>query len=287
MKQGIRIFFLIISLISGGLIYEEQITVGFGILSIYLGVPCFIISSLIAIFITTKSRIKFVHNRLGGFIVWLISITILVCILTLINKMRNMSPVLFSTKFYWEEGVDVEFRKNRTFKALNYHIMGGEISYGKYELVDSLIILKDKLKFGNENMNDTLDITNKGILFKMEKPWRITEGEMFFKYLPITNVSIVNNTENKIDSLFIKTYTKEQINIVSIEPKQKVIYIFDMKNPYVDGRYKLSYKIKECINQHTNILIGYPLETVESIKFEEESIDISLIFGKTITINYR
>ena len=286
MKQGIRIFFLIVSLISGGLIYHEQITIGFGFLSMYLSVPCFIISSLIAVLITTKTKIKFGNKRLGGFIVWLISLALLIFVLTVINKIRNLSPILFSTNFYWEEGVDVEFRENQTFKAFNHHIIGGDITYGKYELVDSLIILKDKLKFGMENMNDTLKISNNGVSFKMEKPWRINKGEMSFEYLPITDVKIINNTKNRIDSLFIKTYTIDSISIVSVEAKKNVKYEFDMKNPYVSVKYKLSYNMLGRTNKHSNILNGYPLETVESFKFEEESINIKLIFGNTIRINY-
>lgn len=287
MKQGIRILFLIISLLSGGLIYHEQITVGFGILTFYVGIPCFIISSFIAVLIPIKSKIKFVNKRFGGFIIWLISMTLIICILFGIDKIRNLSPVLFSTKFYWEEGVDIEFRENRTFKAFNHHIMGGDITYGKYELLDSLIILNDKIKFGNENMNDTLKISNDGISFTMEKPWRINEGKMSFEYQPITELNIVNNTATRIDSLFIKTYTKDQISIVSVESNQKTKYKFDMKNPYVNGEYQLSFKIKDRLNQHTNFLKGYPLETVELIKFEEKSIKASLIFGKTLTINYK
>ncbi len=198
-----------------------------------------------------------------------------------------MSPVLFSTSFYWEEGVDVEFRENQTFKAFNQHMMGEDISYGKYELVDSLIILKDKLKFGMENMIDTLRVSNKGVSFKMEKTWRINEGEMSFEYLSTTDVEIENNTINRIDSLFIETYTKEPISIVSIEPNQIIKYKFDMKNPYLNGKYKLSYNMNGRINEQLNILNGYPLETVESMKFEEQSINIKLIFGKTISVNYK
>ncbi len=287
MKQGIRIFFLIISLLCGGLIYHVQITVGFGILTFFFGIPCFIISSLIAVLIPIKSKIKFVNKRLSSLIIWLISMTLLICILFGIDKIRNLSPVLFSTKFYWEEGVYVEFRENRTFKALNYHMLGGDITYGKYELLDSLIILKDKIKFGMENMNDTLKISNDGISFTMEKPWRINEGKMSYEYQPITEINIVNNTVNRIDSLFIKTYTKDQINIVSIGGNQKTKYKFDMKNPYVNGEYQLSFKINDRLNQQTNFLTGFPLETVELIKFEENSIKASLIFGKTLTINYK
>jgi hypothetical protein len=289
MKKVIRIFFLILSLISGGLIYSELITVGFGIHLIYV-FSIFLICSLIAILITTKSKIKFIHKRLDSFFVWGISITMLICILTALNKMRNLSPVLISTKFYWEEGVDVEFRKNGTFKALNQQMLGGEISYGKYELKDSLIILKDKLKFGMENMNDTLKVTNDGILFTMENPWRINKGKMAFEYKPKTELEILNNTNHNIDSIAIKlSYTKENIGTLSIKPKQQAKYKFNMTNPYVDGKYILCYKIEDQSNQLEiirNILKGYPLETVKTIQFEETCIILSLIFGNNIKIYY-
>lgn len=286
MKQGTRIFFLILSLLSGGFIYLETITVGLGLVTLIIALPCFLVSSLIAILITTKTKINFIHKRLGGFIVWLTSITILIFILTASNKIRNLSPILFSTKFFWEEGLDIEFRKNGTFKALNHDLLSSQISYGKYVMKDSLIILKDNVKFGMENLSDTLIISNNGISFNMEKQWRINEGEMSFEYLPITEIHILNNTTNKIDSLSIKTYTKEKISVVSIEPKQIIKYKFDMKNPYVDGRYKLSYKIRDQLNEEINILDGYPLEMVNTIEFEDNGININLISGMTIKLNY-
>ena len=107
-------------------------------------------------------------------------------------------------------------------------MFGGKISYGKYELKDSLIILKDKLKFGMENMNDTLKVTNDGILFTMEKPWRINEGKMSFEYKPKAELEILNNTNHNIDSIAIKlSYTKQSISTLSIKPKQKTKYKFN------------------------------------------------------------
>lgn len=58
-----------------------------------------------------------------------------------------------------------------------------------------------------------------------------------------------------------------------------------MKNPYVDGRYILTYKI---IDQSTelkeveNISNGYPLGTVKSIAFEDQTVLIEFIFGNSI-----
>jgi hypothetical protein len=59
-----------------------------------------------------------------------------------------------------------------------------------------------------------------------------------------------------------------------------------MKNPYVDGRYKLSYKIRDQLNEEINILDGYPLEMVNTIEFEDNGINLNLISGMTIKLNY-
>lgn len=289
--QGIRIFFLIVSLISGGLIYHKQITVGFEFLSIYLGVPCFIISSLIAVFISTKTKIKFIHKQLGGFIIWVTSITILICILTSINKLRNLSPVLFRTSIYYEVGLDVEFRKNGTYKALNHHILGGNLTYGKFKLQDSLILIEDKLKFGSSNMTDTLIAQSVGILFSLEKPYRgIDKGTLAYEYTPKTDLIIANNTNVKLDSISLKlSYTKECVNTLSLKARNKSKYKFNMKNPYVDGQYILSYKFTDELSKFTeirNVTNRYPLETVKTIKFEENNIVLELIFGNTIRKKY-
>lgn len=53
----------------------------------------------------------------------------------------------------------------------------------------------------------------------------------------------------------------------TVELMQNFINKFDIKNPYVDRSYNLSYKFKEHKNHHTNIV--YLLETVKSINFEE------------------
>lgn len=287
MNEIYRVTFLVLCLISGGFYYYESITVGIGLISQFFALPCFVICSLIVICIPAKSKIKFLPRFLNGLLFWLPSISILFLILKFSVVIRDLSPILVSAKYYWEEGVDVEFRKDRTYKAFNNHMIGGIITYGHYELNDSLIIIKDSLKFGMEKMNDTLLVSNKGISFRMEKPWRISEGVMSFEYLPTTNVHVANNTNTVVDSFFIKPYTKESISLVSIEPLQYVNYKFDMKNPYVNGEYQLSYRINGQAHQHSNILKGYPLETVESIKFEEDSLVINLIFGKTIPIRYK
>jgi len=289
MKQIFRKFFLIISLFCGGYIFYEQITVGFDFNSIYTYF-FFFISSLFAILIPSRSNIQYVYEYLISTVIWITSIALVFGSISIIQKLQDLSPILFSTKFHFEEGLNIEFRKNGTYKALYYHLLGGDLSYGKFILQDSLILIKDELKFGGTRMNDTLVVSNKGIFFSLEKLERISEGSMLYEYTPKTELVIENNTDTKIDSISIKlSYTKEFVNLLSLKPGNKSKYKFDLKNPHVNGRYILTYKFKDQSNSFTeirNILNGYPLETVKTIQFEDSNIEIELIFGNTIRKKY-
>ncbi len=203
------------------------------------------------------------------------------------NKWSLPSPILFSTEYYWEEGVNIEFRENGTFKAMNFSIMEGSVSYGKYDLQDSLIILRDKIKFGNSYMKDTLIARKNGIYFSLKEPWRIEEDTMAYKYSPKTTFQVLNKTDTTVDSLNVKlSYTEKNINYQSLEPGENIDYVFDMENPHVDGKYYLTFNtIHRDTNKKTFIDItrGYPLETVKSISLFDDSIVVELIFGKSIT----
>ncbi len=87
---------------------------------------------------------------------------------------------MYFTEYYWEEGIYLEFRENMTFKAINSDFES-EISYGNYEVKDSLIILKDDVYFGMSKMKDTLVIQDEGIKFVLEKPWRVSSGVLPIK----------------------------------------------------------------------------------------------------------
>jgi len=87
---------------------------------------------------------------------------------------------VYSTEYYWEEGIYLDFRENMTFKAINSDFES-EISYGNYEIKDSLIILKDDVYFGMSKMKDTLVIQDEGIKFVLEEPWRVESGVLRIK----------------------------------------------------------------------------------------------------------
>ncbi len=287
MKQIIRKFFLITSLLCSVYIFHELITVGFDFNSIYTYI-IFIISSLLAILIPSKSKIQYVYEYFSSTAIWITSIAIVFGSISIIQKLRDLSPILFSTTFYNDIGVDVEFRRNGTYKALNYHLLGGNLTYGKFKLQDSLILLDGKLKFGSSNVTDTLIAKNMGLLFSLEKPYRkINKRTMAYEYTPKTELVIENNTDVNIDSISIKlSYSKEFVNSLSLIPGTKSNYEFNMKNPYVDGKYILTYKFKDELNEIRNVTNRYPLETVKTIQFEEDNIVIELIFGNTIKKKY-
>lgn len=273
-------------MLSGGFVFYEYIATGIGILSIYLS-KVFLLSSIIAIIIPAKTKIKCVHKNFTSLLIWIILMTATIGILFILNKIQNRSPTLFATEFYWEEGIDVTFRKNGTYRALNHYIFGGEITYGRYLLQDSMIILLDKMKFGNSNMNDTLLATGQGIFFTMEEPWRIEEGTMSYVYGQATEFPITNKTTYKIDSISIKlSYAGPENKPTSLEPNKSVKYKFELKNPYVDGRYILSYSILDGSSEPKeieNITNGFPIETVKEILFHDNYVTIETIFGNKIT----
>lgn len=274
-------------MLSGGYAFYDYISIGFiGMVTIFLSV-IFLFSSAITIIIPANIKFSFLNKSLNSFKIWIIVMTLTFLIVYVIDKVQNLSPILFSTSFYWEEGVDVDFRKNGTFRAFNQNLLGGGISYGKYEIKDSFIILLDKLKFGNSNMKDILVARKDGVFFTMVESWRINEGVMWYKYGNENIFKMTNNTTYNIDSIFLKlSYTEEKENIfLSLKPSQQIDYKFKMKNPYVDGRYILTYKIKDRsteLKELENILNGYPLGTVKSISFEDQNVIIELIFGNSI-----
>ncbi len=280
-----RITALIVSIFFCGFLFYEYITIGNGLLSFIMFIALLVFSAF-AILIPTKTKIRYVHKYFTSFLIWLFSMGATMAIVFTYEKVRNLSPILFSTTYYYDAGVDIDFRKNRTFRAVNLDMVGGSVTYGKYELQDSLIILSNKIQFGNANMRDTLIAKSDGVYFSLEKPWKITEGIMWYKYLPKTTLPIWNKTNHSIDSLCLKELFSEGMeNYQSLAPSQKVEYVFDMKNEEVDGDYFLRFNRLSQPSEKKefwDITNGYPLETVQSIHIYKDQIVLELIFGKRI-----
>lgn len=286
MNQYIRVLFLIGSMICGGYMFHKYFTVGFDISLVYASV-IFLISSVIAILLPTQFKRENVLKRSSSFLIWFFSMTAVIGTLFFIEKVRNLSPVLFSTSYYWEEGIDVAYRKNSTYRALNSHIFGEDVSYGGYKLQDSMIIHIDKVKLGSSYMNDTLLVTSNGVRFKMEEPWRVDEGVMKFNYGSNAKFNIINETGNTIDSVYVKLhYTKQKSITRKVKSKESIEYIFEMENTHVNGKYIMSYRIlnkEEKSFQVKNLTDGFPLESIKNIRLFADHVIIETIFGIKIT----
>jgi len=137
--------------------------------------PLGFLFSFISISIPTSTQLKYVSKKFTPLAIWFITLVFSCISFYLYDLFNNLSPVVYSSEYYWEEGIYLDFRENMTFKAINADFES-EISYGNYEIQDSFIILKDDVYFGMSKMKDTLVIQDEGIKFVLEKPWRVDSG---------------------------------------------------------------------------------------------------------------
>ena len=143
-------------------------------------VSVFILLSIFAILIPSYFRVIFVSSYLSNLIRWFVGLVIVFSLILIYNFFRNISPVIYSVHFFWEEGVDIEFRENNTFKARNSDMFSSSISYGNYIRENEVIILLDDIEFGISKMNDTLIITEEGIDFTLDSSGRVNEGSLIY-----------------------------------------------------------------------------------------------------------
>ncbi|MFK8054846.1 MAG: hypothetical protein AB8F78_01900 [Saprospiraceae bacterium] len=156
-----------------------------GMFSMVLVLPVFIDSSILAIVIPSERKFGKIHKYLSSLVYWIGAMGLSCAAIFTYNTLRNLSPVIYAVEFYWDVGIDMEFRENGTFKVLNSNMGGGFVSYGDYKIVGSTIILEDEVRWDNLKLNDTLQVTERGINFTLDKPHRdLSEGTMGFSVMP-------------------------------------------------------------------------------------------------------
>ena len=163
------IIFLLCSVFCGGWIFYDYINdiVDFSI--IFIG-PVFILLSIFTILIPSYYKVIYENRFFSNFILLFGSLFITLSLIFINDLVRNNSSAIYSVKFFWEEGVDIEFRDNNTFRVRNSDMFSSSITYGDFIRENDKIILLDKIKFGKPKMNDTLIINENGIDFTLEKP---------------------------------------------------------------------------------------------------------------------
>ncbi len=130
--------------------------------SLALLVPAFILLSTFSILIPSKTSF-FNGKYSGSFMIWLFLMLFAVLIPTTYHALNNYSPVIYSTEYFSDDGMDFDFRENGTFRVRHTDLFSSSLQYGRYIQQESMIILKDKVKFRIRTIPDTLFIKDKGI----------------------------------------------------------------------------------------------------------------------------
>src|SRR5690606_6965943 len=97
---------------------------------------------------------------------------------------NNYSKNILVADFLWDSGITLKFKENGKFRAENSEWVAGSVSYGRYSMENSLIILHDNVKFGNINIMDTLHLSpdSTHLIFRLDSRWEgIERGEMSIK----------------------------------------------------------------------------------------------------------
>ncbi|MCY0977059.1 hypothetical protein PGH12_07855 [Chryseobacterium wangxinyae] len=112
----------------------------------------------------------------------------------LVLSMRDNSPVIIHASYDGDfNGAWFEFRENGTYKFINHAGIGADITRGKYQIKDSLIVL-DKSKMGNVIVSNTLaireenytDSTKVKMLYQIDRNHSVSSEN--FKFLINKNV---------------------------------------------------------------------------------------------------
>lgn len=170
-------------MISGGMLFYDIIT-GTGGLEELLLIPVFLLFSVISIFSPVKVNRLDLPRYVWGFLLWLFLTATTFLTLWSYNFLRNRSPEVLTAKFFMEQGVNIYLRENGTYKAINNDMLSTSVSYGSYEIQDTLLILNSgllnrDLRVGSARIRDTLILSpdSSGLLFKLDRTWRGLDSE--------------------------------------------------------------------------------------------------------------
>ncbi len=173
------VILLIGSLLCGGLVFYDYVNEIIDLNTMMVG-PIFVVLSIFTILIPPYYKVIYANRFLSNLIRWFVGLACVLSLIFIYNFTRNISPVVYSVKFLWEEEIDIEFRENNTFRTCNSDMFSSSVSYGKYQRNNDKIILVDEIKFGMSKMNDTLIINEKGIDFTLAEPWRVSSGTLHY-----------------------------------------------------------------------------------------------------------
>jgi hypothetical protein len=176
---------LLTSVLSTSLLFYLYIENGVLLLERIILLPLFIVSTFIVLAhsLTSYSLAEESYNA-RYFKIWSISSGSILFIILTFFIYNNYSKDILVAEFYWDSGITLKFKENGKFRAENSEWVAGSVSYGRYSIQESMIILHDNVKFGNANIMDTLSLSTDSmhLIFRLESEWEgIEGGEMSIK----------------------------------------------------------------------------------------------------------
>ena len=94
-------------------------------------------------------------------------------------KINNYSPIIISAFHGNDHKTYLYLRENGTYKIRYTHMLGEEVNYGKYKIIDDDKIIIKSLEIGACEIKDTLYIIKKSIHFEYESDcWREGKDKM-------------------------------------------------------------------------------------------------------------
>lgn len=156
------------SALVAGFLFYRWIAVGGGIEIILLG-PLLIGLTVAAFLLPADVKWFGLPRPVRGMAYWLLAVAIAVALTGILYGSRNLSRTVLVADFYWDDGVEIYFRADGTFRAIEQHMIGLEHKYGRYRVEGGTIILeKNPVMLGISPFPDTLVYTNRGLHFWLD-----------------------------------------------------------------------------------------------------------------------
>jgi len=154
----------------------QYFTVGFGLEWVFM-VPLILGLGLVSAFLPPLVRLKWIDPLLQGLANWMILMAAGTFIIWAYVYIRDMPQTVLRGSYYWESGLDIEFRENGTYKAVNSGMGGASAHYGQYKAVGKHLITDHDLYLGIARLKDTLTLDSNGLYFELEEPYRGIEAD--------------------------------------------------------------------------------------------------------------
>lgn len=157
----------------------QYFTVGLGLEYAFM-IPLILLSGLVSAFLPALIRLPAVAPALQGLANWFILMVLGAALVYTYVYIRDQPETVLRASFYMESGLNIEFKANGTYKAINNGMGGASAHYGSYAQSGAYFITDHRLYLGRSRLRDTLILDSNQLHFRLEQPFRgINAGIMW------------------------------------------------------------------------------------------------------------